>query len=169
MDKEKTPPFTSSLLSMKVYLSFIEIGNNIKNNLKKKIEYQVEGKCIVEGLVIPGSVEIIDFSSGKVVMEDIEFQVNYRCNICYPVEGMEINCITKSITKAGIHAEYVFNNKPIIAVFITRDDNYENPEFVKIKNTDVKISAIVSGVMFELNDKIITVTADLVSGETAIP
>ena len=63
----------------------------------------------------------------------------------------------------------LFNNKPIIAVFITRDDNYENPEFVKIKNTDVKISAIVSGVMFELNDKIITVTADLVSGETAIP
>jgi DNA-directed RNA polymerase subunit E'/Rpb7 len=156
-------PFTSSLLNMKVFLSFIEIGSNIKDNLKKKIEYQVEGKCIAEGLIIPNSIKIISYSSGKINMEDVEFQVVYQCNICLPVEGMEIECITKSITKAGIHAEYSHNDKPIIAIFITRDDNYDNPLFQKIKTSDVKITAIITGVIFELNDPIIAVTAELVS------
>jgi hypothetical protein len=166
MNKQNSKdPFVSSLLNMKVYLSFIEIGKNISDNLKKKIEYQIEGKCISEGLILPHSIQIVSYSSGKINMEDVEFQVVYQCNVCLPVEGMELTCITKSITKAGIHAEYVYDHRPLIAVFITRDDNYENPLFLTIKQADTKIKVIVSGVIFELNDNIIAVTADLFSAE----
>jgi DNA-directed RNA polymerase subunit E'/Rpb7 len=153
-------PFAPSLLTMKVYLSFVEIGKNIQYNLQKKIEHQVDGKCIAEGLIVPHSVEVISYSAGKISMEDVEFQVVYQCRVCLPVEGMVIHCIAKSITKAGIHAEYVFEKRPLIAVFITRDENYENPEFVKIK-ADTNIQARVTGVIYELNDTIVTVTAEL--------
>jgi hypothetical protein len=163
MENTTSTPFSSSLLNMKVYLSFIEIGYNIGDNLKKKIEHQVEGKCIAEGLVIPNSIEIISYSSGKINMEDVEFQVVYRCLICLPVEDMEMECITKSITKAGIHAEYIYNDNPVIAVFITRDDNYDNPHFQEVKNPDVKIKVRITGVIYELNDPLIAVTAELIS------
>jgi hypothetical protein len=155
-------PFAPALLSTKVFLSFTEVGNNIAENLKKKIEHKVEGKCIPEGYIMPNSIRIESFSNGKIVEENVEFEVFYHCNICLPVEGMEIECITKFITKAGVHAEYIVDNKPIITFFITRDDNYDNPEFVKIKGPHVKILAKVTGVTYELNDPTICVIADLV-------
>jgi DNA-directed RNA polymerase subunit E'/Rpb7 len=158
MDKE---PFSTSLLNYKAFLSFNEVGNNIQTNLQKKIEYQVEGRCIAEGLVVPNSISIISYSAGKVNNQYIEFDVVYKCNICLPVEGMIIECIVKTITKAGIHAEYIYNNKSLVTVFITRDDNYENKTFSKITNSGTKINAMVTGVIFELNDTTISVTAEL--------
>ena len=155
-------PFSSSILSMRILLSIIEIGANIKENLKKKIEHQVEGKCISEGLVMPNSIQVVSYSGGKPKNGDVEYQVVYQCNVCLPIEGMKIECRTKSITKAGIHAEYTFDNQPIIAVFITRDDNVQNAKFEKIKNTDETIIVEITGVIFELNDPVIATTADLV-------
>jgi len=160
--RDSQHPFTSALLSMKVLLSIIEIGGNIQGNLKKKIENQVEGKCIAEGLVIPYSIQVVSYSAGKINMDKVEFQVAYSCEICLPFEGMEFECITKSITKAGIRAEYVYNGKPVIAVFVTRDENYENANFVAIKTVDTKIRVAVSGVSYELNDPYITATAELI-------
>lgn len=156
-----TEPFSVSLLNYKAFLSFNEVGNNIQTNLQKKIEHQVEGKCISEGLVVPNSISIISYSAGKVNNQYVEFDVVYKCNVCLPVEGMEIECIVKTITKAGIHAEYIYNHKPLITIFITRDDNYENEKFLKITNAGTKIKVAVTGVIFELNDTTISVTAEL--------
>jgi DNA-directed RNA polymerase subunit E'/Rpb7 len=125
-------PFLTSLLTMKVYLSIIEIGSNVSDILRQKIRTQVEGKCIKEGLVVPDSVKIVRHSAGKVNMEDIEFQVTYQCELCYPIEGMIIECISKTITKAGVYAEYNMNEKKMIAVFIPRDDNYDNSQFTEV-------------------------------------
>jgi DNA-directed RNA polymerase subunit E'/Rpb7 len=155
-------PFATSMLTMKVYLSMIEIGNNIKENMKKKIAHQVEGKCIKEGYIMKNSVEVVTYTAGKINMENVVFDVIYKCDICLPVKDMVIECLTKTITKAGIKAEYIVDNEPVMTVFISRDDNYDNEDFLKIKGSNVSIFAKVIGVSYELNEPTITVMADLV-------
>jgi DNA-directed RNA polymerase subunit E'/Rpb7 len=68
---------------------------------------KTEGKCIVEGFIRPDSVRILTYSSGKVSTGMVEFQTTFECMVCYPVDGMLVECICKTITKAGIHAEVI--------------------------------------------------------------
>jgi hypothetical protein len=68
---------------------------------------------------------------------------------------MEIECVCKTITKAGIHAEVIDNekNKPI-TMFIARDHHYLDSKFSNIKEMD-KITTRVIGIRYELNDDFI--------------
>jgi DNA-directed RNA polymerase subunit E'/Rpb7 len=137
---------------MKVFLKITEIGRNIKQNLENIISSKIEGKCIVEGFIRPDSVNVIQYSSGKVNGEFVEYQTMYECMVCHPVEGMELECLTKTITKAGIHAEVVdqAGNIPI-TIFISRDHHMSNHQFGLVKeNSNLLIKVI--GVRFELND-----------------
>jgi len=83
------------------------------------------------------------YSSGVVNADYIEFQVIFDCMICNPVEGMLVECKTKTITKAGIHA--VHTDKDGISpltLFIARDHHNTNAYFNSIKedtNITVKI------------------------------
>jgi DNA-directed RNA polymerase subunit E'/Rpb7 len=154
--------YISSMLTMKVALSISEVGQNIKQNLERMISKRTEGKCIVEGFVKPNSIRILTYSSGIVNNETIEFQTVFECMICHPVEGMLIECKTKTITKAGIHAE-VSDESGIIPItaFIARDHHFADHHFAAIKEND-EITIRVVGVRFELNDPYICVIGSLV-------
>ena len=83
--------------------------------------------------------------------------------VSHPVEGMLIECITKTITKAGIHAEVKDDTGVIpITVFIARDHHISNNMFMDAKETD-KLVVRVIGVRFQLNDPFISVLAELVN------
>jgi DNA-directed RNA polymerase subunit E'/Rpb7 len=155
--------YIKSMLTMKVHLSMNEVGQNIKQNLAKAISQNTEGKCIPEGFIKPESVVIINYSSGLINNENIEFITMFECMVCHPVEGMLIECTTKTITKAGIHAEVMDDkgNKPI-TVFVARDHHYTNKHFASIKENE-KIKIRVVGVRFELNDPYICVIGSLQS------
>jgi DNA-directed RNA polymerase subunit E'/Rpb7 len=154
--------FVNSLLSTKVVLPFSDIGKNYKDIIQSKIAEGIEGKCGPDGYVKPHSVELIEHSSGKVDIDHVEFQASYRCDICLPQEDMIIECTTKTITqKAGIHAECLLDGVPFVSVFISRDNNLDNPQFATIKESNMVIQAKIIGVLFELNDRTITVMADL--------
>jgi DNA-directed RNA polymerase subunit E'/Rpb7 len=161
--QQKYGVYINSMLSKKIVLKITEIGKNIKSNLEKKIKLSIEGKCITEGFVRPNTVDVISYSSGLIKDDQIEFQVIYRCLICNPVKGMEVECKVKNITKAGIHAEVKDNedNIPII-VFIARDHNYSNHLFDEVEKDKV-INAKIIGVRFELNDPSITAIAYLMN------
>jgi DNA-directed RNA polymerase subunit E'/Rpb7 len=150
--KKRYGPYIKSLLQMKVFLRITEIGRNIKQNLETIISSKIEGKCTVEGFIRPDSVNVIQYSSGKVNGEFVEYQTVYECMICHPVEGMEIECISKTITKAGIHAEVVdqLGNIPI-TVFISRDHHISNHQFGLVKENS-KLLVKIIGVRFELHD-----------------
>jgi len=150
--KKRFGPYIKSLLTMKVFLKITEIGNNIKPNLERKIASKIEGKCIVEGYIRPDSVSVTQYSSGKVNGENIEYQVVYECMVCYPVEGMDIECICKTVTKAGIHAEVLdqAGNIPI-TIFISRDHHMTHHDFTLVKETNRLVVKII-GIRFELND-----------------
>lgn len=154
-------PYGTSVLNNKISLSILEVGKSVKQNLERKIQNTIEGKCIPEGYIKPGSVKILTYSSGNVNNEMIDFHVTYECGTCYPVEGSIIECVTKTITKAGIHAEVKDENGNVpINVFIARDHNISDNYFGSIKEGNKFLASII-GVRFELNDPYVSAIASL--------
>jgi DNA-directed RNA polymerase subunit E'/Rpb7 len=140
-----------------------EVGKNIKWFLERELKQSFEGKCAAEGFIRPNSVRIVSYSAGMVKNENIEFIVVYECDICHPVEGMLVECVAKTITKAGIHAgvkDPVLDIEPI-TVFVARDHHFSNKYFSTIKE-GAKITARIIGVRYELNDKCVFVIAEIV-------
>jgi len=154
--------YIKSILTKKIPLKITEIGKNVKGNLTKKIVSSIEGKCIIEGFIRPSTVEIVSYSPGLIKDDHVEFQVVYMCLVCNPVKDLEVSCVVRNVTKAGIHAHVVDDDENVpITVFIARDHNNTNPQFDTIKEADL-IKAKIIGTRFELNDSSITTIAGLV-------
>jgi DNA-directed RNA polymerase subunit E'/Rpb7 len=153
--------YSKSLITHRVILKIVHIGNNIKQTLEKSIAAQMEGKCIIDGYVKPNSVSVLTYSSGVVRSSDIEFQVVFECLVCSPVEGMIFSCIAKNITKAGIRAEINEDPSPMV-IFIARDHHYKSNYFSNVKEND-RIRVKVIGQRYELNDKYVSVIAELIT------
>ena len=167
MDKtqtsEKYGVYIRSVLQMNITLSIVEIGKNLTQNLENVIRLKTEGKCIAEGFIRPNSVRVLNYSSGLIKDDHVQFQTTYECMVCYPVKDMIVSCTVSEVTKAGIHA-YVkdadSDNVPI-TVFVARDHHNTNKYFNSIKEKAV-IEARIIGVRFELNDPSITSLAAIV-------
>jgi len=155
----KSGLYCASLLTKKVKISYQLIGRNIKQLLEKLVAKMVEGKCGVDGFVRPGSVRVLTYSSGILDGKFATFDVVYECLTCYPVEGLTFQCVAKNISTAGIRAVI---NEPVspVIVYIARDHHYDRHEFSKIKEED-EIRVRVIGSRFELNDKFVSVIAEL--------
>ena len=156
--------YIDSLLTKKVVLTITEIGKNIKENLQRKLAASMEGKCIEEGFIRPGSIAIVSYSSGQIDREYISFQTVFSCKICHPVEGMLVECTAKTITKAGVHAEVIDNDIIPITVFVARDHHTMDKNFQHVKE-NARIVVKVIGTRYELNDPYICVIGKLQSGE----
>jgi len=155
--------YTQGLLTKKIHLNIREIGKNIKKILEERVSDIYQGKCIDEGFIKPGSISLMTHSSGIVNADYVEFQVIFDCMICNPVEGMLVECKTKTITKAGIHAVHTDKDgvSPL-TVFIARDHHNTNAYFNSIKeDTDIIVKII--GVRYELDDEYICAIASLPS------
>lgn len=154
--------YTDSLITRSVYLSIMEIDKNLKDTITQKLKKEYEGKCIVEGYIQKDSCQIVSYSSGLIKGVNIIYDVVFRCKTCFPVEGMNINCIAINITKsAGIRAEIADITPSPAVIFITRDHHYNDDYFSTIKEGD-RFSASVIGQRFELNDKFISIIAKLI-------
>lgn len=154
--------YIQSMLTKKVILSITEVGKNIKRNLENSISKMSEGRCIAEGFIKPNSVKVLSYSSGVVNLDMVEFETVFECMICHPVEGMNIECVTKTITKAGIHAEVVDRDGIVpLNIFVARDHQFNDKLFGTVKE-GMKISVRVIGIRYELNDPYICVIAKLI-------
>ena len=154
--------FNKALLSRNLNISINFIGSNLKEVLERKIASEVEGRCIPEGYVKIDSVKLLTYSSGKITNGNmVSFEVVFECQICLPVEGMLIECKSKVITKAGIKAEIDGDLDSPVIIFIARDHHYLTPYFSTVKE-DQMIKVRVIGQRFELNDKAISIIAELI-------
>jgi DNA-directed RNA polymerase subunit E'/Rpb7 len=158
--KKELGIFMTTMITKRVSLPMSYVGNNIKPMLEKIISSQIEGKCIVEGYIKPGTIKILTYSNGMIQSDIIIFEVVFECLVCSPVEGMLIDVIAKNITKAGIRAEYDSQPSPI-EVFVARDHHYKSSYFANVKEND-KIRIRVIGQRYELNDKYISIIAELI-------
>lgn len=152
--------YMKNMLVKQVHLPLSSIGNNLTYILETIISRQIGGKCIQEGFIKPGSIKILTYSSGNIDSNYVIFKVIFECLVCNPVEGMHINCIVKNITKAGIKAETLDENSPLI-IFIARDHHYKMHYFSSLKIND-KIKVRVIGQRFELEDSYISIIAELI-------
>ena len=158
--------YSRSLITRNISLPITAIGKNIKETIEDTISVKFEGKCLVEGYIKPGSSKILTYSSGIVERGNfILFEVVFECDICFPVEGTLISCVAKNITKAGIRAESNESVPSPVVVFIARDHHYSNTQFANIKPED-RFNVRVIGQRFELNDKYISIIAELVKPKT---
>ena len=153
--------YSRCLITRNIVLPITSIGANIRETINRKIHDNYEGKCLVEGFIEKNSTKIVSHSSGLIQRgTNITFVVVFECNVCFPVEGTLISCIAKNITKAGIRAESSDEIPSPIVVFIARDHHYNSEQFNEIKEGD-KFTARVIGQRFELNDKYISIIAEL--------
>ena len=75
---------------------------------------------------------------------------------------MEIYCTCKTITKAGIHAQGLDEDKNMpVTIFIARDHHHLDDKFSKIKEGE-KIKSRVIGIRYELEDDFICAIGKLV-------
>lgn len=160
-DKSVRTVYTRTLITKSILLPITAIGQNLKQTIEETIKSLVEGKCIVEGFVKQNSIEIITYSSGEIKGDKVLFEAAFYCDVCFPVAGMLLNCIAKNITKAGIRGESADEAFSPFIVFIARDHYFASEYFNSIEEGG-KFTARVLAQRFELNDKYVSVIAEIV-------
>jgi hypothetical protein len=74
---------------------------------------------------------------------------------------MNLNCIAKNITKAGIRAESADEQPSPFVLFVARDHYYSSEYFNSIEENEKFIATVIAQ-RFELNDRYVSVIAQLV-------
>ena len=157
--------FHNSMITKKVSVPIHNVGKNIRETLETIIASEIEGKCIAEGFVKEKSTRIMTYSCGVVSSNNIVFDIVFECMICLPVEGMHITCVAKNITKAGIRAETEDMPSPVV-IFVARDHHATMNKFGNV-TAGRKIKVRVIGQRFELNDKYISIIAELIDSNVS--
>jgi len=152
--------YMKNAIARKVHLPFNAIGENLKENIEKTLQTEIEGRCIDEGYIRPNSIVIVSYSAGVVSGNLVVFNVLFECLVCRPVEGMRFRAVVKNVTKAGIRAEINEKKSPVV-VFIARDHHYKSAQFSKLNEGD-DINVRVIGIRYELNDEYISIIGELV-------
>lgn len=159
--KETKNVYCLSQITKTISLPINAIGKNLHETIERTIGAMVEGKCIVEGFVKTSSVRVITYSSGVIKSNNVIFDVVFECSVCYPVAGMLLNCIAKNITKAGIRAESSEEMSSPFVLFIARDHFYSSDYFNSIEEKEKFVARVIAQ-RFELNDKYVSIIAELV-------
>jgi DNA-directed RNA polymerase subunit E'/Rpb7 len=159
--KETRGVYSPCQITKNIMLPITAIGKNLIQTLETTISKMIGGKCIVEGYVKPETIKVITFSSGIIKGENVIFDVVFNCEVCYPVAGMNLNCVAKNITKAGIRAESADEQQSPFVLFIARDHYYANEYFNSIEENEKFIARVIAQ-RFELNDRYVSVIAELV-------
>jgi len=159
--QETKSVYSPCQITKNIILPITAVGKNLLQTLENTITKMVGGKCIVEGYVKPETIRVITFSSGVVKGENIIFDVVFNCEVCYPVSGMKFNCIAKNITKAGIRSESADEQPSPYILFIARDHYYANEYFNSIEENEKFVARVIAQ-RYELNDKYISIIAELV-------
>ena len=161
-DQRNQTVYTRCLINRKIVLPITSIGKNLQEVIEENVKANFEGKCLVEGYIKDNSSKIITYSSGIINRGNyISFEVVFECEVCFPVEGMIIQCVAKNVTKAGIRAESASEVPSPIVVFVAKDHHFNVPHFAEIQEGD-KINIRVIGQRFELNDKYISIIGELI-------
>jgi DNA-directed RNA polymerase subunit E'/Rpb7 len=101
-------PYKSTDQYTKILLECHQMNSDIRNNLKINLKKKVEGKCNKNAYII-SVYRIISFSEGLIKAENFGgqaiYDICYHAKICIPIENTIIICKTK-----------IVNNELIIAV-----------------------------------------------------
>jgi DNA-directed RNA polymerase subunit E'/Rpb7 len=163
----KSSIYSKGVLTRTCALSLDEVGRNIKEILETKLRREIEGKCSKDGYIKDGSLQVITYSSGKIIDgSTIKFEVVIEVLVAFPVEGMLINARADNITKAGIKASIPDEDPSPLVIFISRD-HFHGDDYFRSVEEGANIIVRVIGQRFELNDPFISVIGELVKSRDA--
>jgi DNA-directed RNA polymerase subunit E'/Rpb7 len=165
--REQKTVYSPCQITKNIVLPMNCIGKNLNQTLETTISKMIGGKCIIEGFVRPESIKIITYSSGMVRGASVVFDVVFNCEVCYPVAGMNLNCVAKNITKAGIRAESADEQPSPFVLFIARDHYFANDYFNAIEMNDKFVARVIAQ-RFELNDKYVSIIGELLPSREPI-
>jgi hypothetical protein len=135
--------------------------------LRQMVSNDMDGRCIAEGFIKPGSCVLRSHSIGALSAGNIRFDLDVDCMLCCPKDGAVINCIAQTVTQAGIRAHACTNPSPVV-IYVSR----EMHDAVRHGPVPMPMDAIkpgdamqirVVGKRFELNDKYVSVIGELIN------
>jgi DNA-directed RNA polymerase subunit E'/Rpb7 len=129
--------YVSISLNKSIGLEPHEINNALNETLLRKLKFTVEGKCIKEGYVMPGSVVITSRSAGKSMLSQFNgnfiYYIKYTAQICNPLEGDIIEAEVTNINKMGIIATGGDSDVSPLNILLAKQHHIDNDSFDKIK------------------------------------
>lgn len=162
-----TPVHISSLynttrIRRKLCIPFSDITdfNCIEAHLMNVVSNQMDGRCIAEGFIEPGSCKLRSHSTGAFAAGNIRFDLEIECMLCCPKEGTVMNCIAKTVTQAGIRAHALSEPSPVV-IYISREMHTANHLSIDTIKPGDMIQVRVVGRRFELNDKHVSIIGEL--------
>lgn len=163
------PLYHPTCLRRKLCIPFSDIPNfsRVEDHLRQMVSNEMDGRCIAEGFIKPGSCVLRSHSIGALSAGNIRFDLDVDCMLCCPKDGTVINCIAKTVTQAGIRAHACMSPSPVV-IYISRemhDAVRHGPvpmPMDSIKPGDTMQIRVV-GKRFELNDKHVSVIGELIN------
>jgi DNA-directed RNA polymerase subunit E'/Rpb7 len=147
--------YTSSMITEDIRVAFEDCGNNMETYFLEYAKDRIEGRCRNEGFIRNGSAKIVSYTSGIIHSNQVQFRVLYLFDVCFPYEGMVVECTVKSVSKIGIRA--TMSEPTPMVVYVLREHN----AFLDYK-INSKIYVKIMGHRFEHNDPFISVFGELV-------
>lgn len=136
---------------------------NMIEEFTKKIKYEYEGKCSVNGYIKTDSCEIDESSltSGQLNGEYITFGAIVKCLCFNPVKGMILKCVVTDIIKSGIKAKSSNENVSPFVLYVPKEipqNASMNEEISKIETGNIFEAEIVES-KFEIKDDNVVIIA----------
>ena len=131
--------------------------------IEKIVKNNVEGRCIREGYVVPGTTIVLERSMGNLNNNQFNGNIIYDVKIGVKICNIPVNSVVKApiikINKLGLLAEL----GPLM-IIVPKEIHNNKDAFKDIKIGD-EIELLIIGKTFELNSKKISVYARLSTGE----
>jgi len=151
------PLFERRQLMKKVHIHSKFLQKNIQASILAQLRMHYEGRCLAEGFIHRGSINIMNYSLGRTnyIKGGIDYDVIFQADICLPHPGQHFKAAVTVRSQIGIHAEL-----DPIKILIPRDINIGNPIFENVKVGDF-VEFEVIGSQFKQQDSNIIVIGRL--------
>lgn len=152
------PIYVSSVLTNTISITPKELNQNINQVILNKLRIKVEGKCLQDGYIKPGSVEIISRTAGTLnpahFNGNVRYNIRYKADVCHPIQNQIIQCIVKTVGKPGIQAYIEDKEKSPLYIMLAKTHHLNNKHFNALEEGDkIKVKVINSEFNF-CEDKI---------------
>jgi len=135
------------------------LDENFAKFIEKIVKNNVEGKCVKEGYVVPGTTIILERSMGNLNNNQFNGNLLFDVKIGVKICNIPLNSVVKApiikINKLGLLAEL----GPLM-IIVPKEIHISKDAFKDIKIGD-EIELLIIGKTFELNSKKISVYAKL--------
>lgn len=152
--------FISSTITKSVTIHPKHIDKNLDLTILKKIKEEIEGKCIKNGYVKPGSIKILKKNLGDIQMGyfkgHIVYNVLISLDLCNPLENAVIEAQVINTNKMGVLAGVPNEQVSPLNILLARQHHVDNENFANLKENDI-INVKIVGKRYEFGDSQISI------------